>query len=208
SPATPRLTNPGTVPSQGRERCLQPVPLESDFTLAFSNDQAAAFELRVFLDYIADGQAKEAVFGPTTMFVDDVRCSQQSNFCYRFGSQEILRSFRRQVEDEPSNSLRYEADDAQRCAVDIADLPRVLRFELTSMDRHLFLYRQANGPQVGNVNTVRPEYTNVSGPEGSITLGILGSYETAFSFGRLSDCSEFLLNFNGTPQPNPACAFQ
>lgn len=208
TPAAPRIFTPTTTPGQGRQRCLQQVNLESDFTLSFNTEQAAGFEVRVYLDYTTNGQPRQAVFGPTTMFVDDVRCNQVSSFCYRFGTQEILRSFARQLEENDNAPLRYAVNENTRCANDAEDLPQVLRFEVTSVDEHLLRYRQVNGPQVTNVNNVRPEYTNVSGPEGSITLGILGSYGTGFSFGRLSDCSEHLLGLNGTPAPNGACAFQ
>ncbi len=208
TPDAARIFSPTTTPGQGRDRCLQQVNLESDFTLTFNNEQATAYEIRVYLDYFADEVQQEAVFGPTTLFVDDVRCNQVSNFCYRFGTQEILRSFSRQLSDHEGAELTYGVDDDTRCASDVADLPRVLRFEVTSMDAQLYNYRQVNSAQVSNINTVRPEYTNVEGPEGSITLGILGSYSTAFSYGRLSECSEYLLNLNGTESPNGACSFQ
>jgi len=211
-PGTPRVIAPSFQPGPGRQACLQQVSLENDYLLSFSerdadgNDvDASSYELRLFLDYEEDGQEKTAVFGPTSSFTSDVRCNLSGAICYKLNEKEVLRAFLNQIDPQVGSTYIYDVNDQNLCRNSVDNLPTVFRIELTAIGESLTRYRLANAPLFSDVNSVRPEFTNVEGPENAIVLGVLGSYQTVFARARLSPCSEYLLNLNGTPQPGASC---
>lgn len=201
-PEKMRITGPSFQPGPGASQCLQQVPLESDITVFFSNSEGAvSYEARAILDYTAGGSARQAVFGPTPLFVDDRGCRSSGSICYRFEAKTVLRSFLDQIDPQPNVAYRYGVTDENRCRNNSENLPSVFRFEITAMDQHLTRYRQAGASRLTESNTLATQYTNVEGSEDMLTLGILGSHAIQNAKARLTPCSEFLLGLNDTPRP-------
>ncbi|MEO0471192.1 MAG: hypothetical protein AAF206_16305 [Bacteroidota bacterium] len=209
-PESPQITKPNVVSGAGQTKCLRPVNLENDYELEFvvgreeEQGNAGSFEVRVYLDYAENGQAKQAMFGPTLLFERSQRCIPSTAAgCYNFRSKEILQSFYNQINPQPVNLYTYEITEQTQCDPEPDNLPAAFRFELTAMDEFLTKYRTANDPKFIDFNTVRPEFTNI---EGTVeALGIFGSINSNFAKARLSQCSAFLLDINNTPRPASVC---
>jgi len=206
-PRAPDITTPAPPRgAAGIDKCLVQVNLESIYTMFFSENNAASYEVRVILDYTADGEPRQAVFGPTTAFVEDVRCEARGSICYRFSEGSVLRSFLSQIDPQANVDYRYGVNPETECDSDVDELPRSLRFEVTSLDANITRYRQANTPRFAEGNTLRNQYTNIEATGDVLTLGILGAYQAQEAIARFSPCSEFLLGLNGTPAPAGACS--
>ena len=206
-PDAPRINSPAPPRgSAGTSKCLVQVNLESTFTMFFAENNAASYEVRVLLDYTADGEPRQAVFGPTTAFVEDVRCEGRGSVCYRFSEGSVLRTFLNQIDPQPNVDYRYGVTPATECNNDVDELPQSLRFEVTSMDVHITRYRQANAPRFAEGNTLRNQYTNIEASGEVLTLGILGAYQAREAMARLSPCGEYLLGLNDVPAPAGACS--
>ncbi len=207
-----RNPNRNHRPGPGGSRCLIQTMLENEYPLKFSlgsEQPARGLEVRVFLDYEENGIPKTAVFGPTGIFTQNVGCTDgtgSSNRCYEFSAGEVLRGFLADMNIEPSSVYTYNVTDQNGCQGEPKDLPRALRFEVTGMDRDLANYRRINSPSFTDFNTVRPQYTNIEGPEEAIMLGLFGGISIESAIGRLSPCGEFLLNLNGRPEPETPCS--
>ncbi|MCI4667851.1 MAG: hypothetical protein MRZ79_06795 [Bacteroidia bacterium] len=199
-------------PGPGGSRCLVQVLLENDFQVKFSlgNEfRASGLEIRAFLSYEENGIPKTASFGPTSMFTSNVGCSNgtgASARCYELREGTVLRSFFSDMDIQSSNLYTYNIDDDNGCQNDPDDLPRALRFEITGMDAEVSAYRRVNSPNFTDFNTVRPNYTNISGPDSDINLGLFGSISKESAIARLSPCGEYLLSLNGTPEPEDPCS--
>jgi hypothetical protein len=204
-PSAPDITSPAIQRGAGGTRCLIQASLESPFTLSFDQTEAAAYEVRVYLDYTANGEPRQAVFGPTRTFDEDVRCIARGGVCYRFDEGTVLRSFLSQIDPQPNVDYRYAVTDATDCKNNADDLPRSLRFEVTSMDHNLLLYQQVNTPRFAESNTLRNQYTNVEANGDVLTLGVLASYQAREAIAKLSPCGEFLLGLNQRSQPTTNC---
>lgn len=194
----------------GNERCLEELLLETDYQLVFSPGSDApgsSFEVRASLDYTENGVSKLATYGPSPMFLTNRGCSRSGGICYEISSKEVLIAFVNDIDPQPQNEYLYGVTDANNCNVDISQLPDAARLILTAMDANMTNFRRANDPGFLDVNSVRPVFTNIESEDDVITIGILGSYcEQQVSF-RLSECSEYLLQLNGTPAPSDPCQF-
>ncbi|MCB0851712.1 MAG: DUF4249 family protein [Bacteroidetes bacterium] len=193
----------------GQQRCLRPAAIEGEYKLEFSKGTGASYELRVFLDYKENGVSKTAVYGPTAMFSENFRCNagggSSSSRCYTFREKIILQSLYNQLKPEAGKILTYGLTESTRCNVNVNDLPDDFRVEVTAMDQNLANYRLANDPKYLDLNTIRPEYSNINGPEDAVILGVLGSINTGIGKVRLSSCAEYLLQLNNARQPNEPC---
>ncbi len=198
--STPRLNN-----GPGQTRCLSEVALDKIYQVHFSpGEGSAAYELRAFLDYKENGEEKQLVFGPTGIFSGNFRCNVPGATCYQFGEKEILSVFNTRMDRQPGSVYTYGVTPNTQCGL-VAALPQALWFELTSVDSVLQNYITANDPQFTDLNTVRPEYTNIE--SNTLAFGVFGSTSRAIAIGRLSACAEFLLGLNGTPRPATPCEF-
>ncbi|GAB4416477.1 MAG: hypothetical protein OHK0039_25830 [Bacteroidia bacterium] len=195
-----RFFRPTETPGPGTKRCLRQIDLDLETTIEFEDARAGGYEVRVILDYEENGTPKTVVYGPTSQFSEDVRCSA-SGICYRFSAQEVLRGFYNQMNPQPGNVYTYDVDDNNKCKDDPANLPTVFRFEVTAVDRYIASYRLANDPKFADFNSVRPEYTNITAPDGTDAYGVFGSESRSFARARLGPCSEALLRLNNTTRP-------
>lgn len=200
------FSSPVVTPGPGGQRCLRQVSLENEYKIVFSRGDALGFEIRAYLDYTEDGISKQAVYGPTRMFTDGVRCLEEgSTMCYQFRDGEILRDLFNDMSPVPSRDYRYGVTEATRCNDNPEDLPDAFRFEVTAVDSAIATYRIANDPAFVDLNTVRNEYTNISG--NGITIGVFGSVNTGTASAQLSPCAMYLLQLNDTPAPVSPCEF-
>lgn len=198
--STPRLNN-----GPGQTKCLSEVTLDKSYQTHFSpGDGAAAYELRAFLNYKENGEEKQLTYGPTSIFTGNFRCSVPGATCYQFGEKEILTVFNTRMDRQPGSVYSYAVTTNTQCGL-VSNLPQALWFELTSVDSMLQNYLTANDPQFTDLNSVRPEYTNVE--SNTLAYGVFGSINSSIAIGRLSACSEFLLGLNGTPKPATPCEF-
>lgn len=199
-------------PGPGGTRCLVQVLLENEFQVKFSlgtSFRASAMEIRAFLSYEENGIPKVAGYGPTNMFTGNVGCTNGSGStarCFELTEGTVLRSFFSDMNINPSNLYTYDINDVNACQNDQDDLPRALRFEITGMDEEIASYRRVNSPTFTDFNTIRPNYTNISGPSEAINLGIFGSVSKESAIARLSPCGEYLLSLNGAEEPEDPCS--
>ena len=191
----------------GQKRCLRPAAIEGEYKLEFTRGSGTGYEMRAFLDYKEDGVAITAVYGPTNMFNENFRCTGggSSSLCYKFREKIILQSLFNQLQPSPDKILTYGVTEATRCNADPEFLPDDFRVEVTAMDEYLTNYRLANDPKFVDLNTVRPEYTNINGPADAVILGLFGSLNSSIGKVRLSACAEYLLQLNNAPLPGDPC---
>ena len=193
----------------GLQRCLRRANLEFDYKVEFTRGTAVAYEMRAFLRYQENGIEKNIVYGPTNMFDENFRCTTagggSSAICYQFREKEILTYFYNIMKPDPTFVYTYGITSSSRCKEEIENLPDDVRIEVTGMDQFLANYRSANDPRFVDLNSVRPEYTNISGPENAGVLGIFGSVNTSSGKVRLSPCAEYILSLNNAPRPDEPC---
>ncbi|MEM7374923.1 MAG: hypothetical protein AAF587_40395 [Bacteroidota bacterium] len=192
---------PNFTPGPGRERCLRVVDLVSEYKIEFSAGGGKAFEIRAFLDYEENFVPKTAVYGPTDLFTTNVRCQSGATMCYQFREKEIITAFFNDMDPQDVNVYTYAVNNQTKCSEVIDFLPDAFRFEITSMDQNLASYQLANDPSLSAFNTVKPEFTNIEGPNGMEILGIFGSINKGRIKARLDECGEYLLHLNETPRP-------
>ena len=200
------FSSPTITPGPGGQRCLRQVSLDEEFRVSFNTGNALGFEVRAFLDYQENGVAKVADYGPTPMFTSGVRCrSEGTSMCYQFRAKEIIQAFFQDMDPNPNFVYTYGVTEATRCNDIPANLPDDFRFEVTAIDTALALYRQANNPAFTDLNTVRPEFTNIRGEGDAIVIGLFGSINTANASGQFNACTAYLLQLNNTPRPASPC---
>ncbi|MDX2249800.1 MAG: DUF4249 family protein [Bacteroidia bacterium] len=192
----------------GSQRCLRRAPLEAEYKVEFSKGTGVGFEMRAFLRYQENQVEKSIEYGPTQMFDQNFRCTSSggSSMCYQFREKELLAYLYNQVNPISTNVYTYGVNDQTRCNDNPANLPDDFRLEVTAMDRFLTNYRRANDPRFLDLNSVRPEYTNIIGPTDAEVIGIFGSVNSVSGSVRLSACAEYLLMLNNAPIPSEPCA--
>jgi hypothetical protein len=77
-----------------------------------------------------------------------------------------------------------------------------VEIEVVAIDTILYRYMTANDPGYFNINTIRREYTNISGSADAV--GIFGSKATDRGPVALTPCAQHLLRLNGFFDPE-AC---
>lgn len=203
-PEPVRFDSPRPVSGAGQTKCLRQASLNLDYRVEFRRGNSASFEIRAFLEYEEGNTEKLAVYGPTPLFEDDFRCLDAFNtLCYNFSAYEIVRSFHAQMNPQPGSGFRYAVNENTECNPDADALPQVFRFEVTGADEFITRYNAVNTPTFADFNTVRPEYTNITGS--TETLGVFGSISTSSSAAKLDKCSLFLLQLNNEERPNSPC---
>ncbi|MEL6135390.1 MAG: hypothetical protein AAFR59_18685, partial [Bacteroidota bacterium] len=157
---------PRYTPGAGGTRCLEPLTIQADARILFDAGAipGAAFEVRAYLDYTENGEAKQAVYGPTDMFSENRGCANQGGnnpFCYEIPNGAALIDLLSDVEPEFQNVYEYDLsnDCVARNREDL--LSDAFRVEVTAMDLELKNYRLVNDPKFLDLNTVRLEYTNI-----------------------------------------------
>jgi hypothetical protein len=193
------------LPGSGLEVCLTTIAFEDSLEVRFrkkrlpSLDEAPYFEVKIDFDYQEDGLDNRFVFGPSRLFNNSQGCAGGSGtLCYKIGEGAVLNAMLANLGD---TTVSYTYPSMPVCGHP-ADIPRAVQVYVTAVDTFLSNYMLANDPRFPNLNSYRPEYSNLSGTHE--VVGVFGS----ISFDRvpvsLSGCVQHLLRLNGAFNPT-AC---
>lgn len=207
-PPRPDITYPSYPPGPGNTKAIQQAQLQGNYEMnwkAYSGAGAAyGYEVRVFLYHETNGIPDTATFfGNLSLNGSGHRCVPSTgSMCYNFQPKEVIRAFKNQMNDE---SAIYTYDDEPKAGL-VEDLPKSLRYEVTAIDSSLTKYLRVNSPSYTDFNTIKPEYTNLTGK--TDVYGVFGSINKASAYTIMDDCPEYLLRLNNTPLPNTTQACQ
>ncbi len=206
-----RFLTPRIIPGAGQEYCLLQATLDKEYKIEFQKKTTTSnlgvgvgFEIKAYLDYTELGIEKTVAFGPTPVFITGQRCTTGSGFlCYQFQEKELISDFLTKMKPSALSNYTYAVNSNSECLSDFTALPKAFRFEVTALDTFLTNYLTVNNPKYQDFNTVRPEYTNITGS--TEAYGIFGSINLLSVPAKLSPCTEYLLYLNGTPKPVSGC---
>lgn len=200
-PEEPRIISPSRIASQG-EFCLPTVDVEDTVNVLIrKNDRydnlTSHFEVRWLLRYEQEGQRFELTSKPSRIFSANVRCSRagSGNICYATGNGTVLKDWQQAIPTE-AEGLPVEV----RCSQIPIELTRNAEIQVTALDSILAKYVLANDPAFLNLNTIRREFTNVTGTARAV--GIFGSIAYDNEPFLLTPCAEFTL---GLSQQTATC---
>jgi len=194
-PPRPRLLSPTVFRIDGQE-CLPSIPVEDSVRVllqpnpARTPGNAFAFQLEVNMHYFNDGIPNQVRYGPTRLFKDDVRCQWlgAETICYNFPNGAIFSRLKSAVD----NSSAFFYENSPRCVPAFSGfLPEGVDIRAVAVDTIVGRYITVNTPAFRSLNTVIPEYTNLSGTEPA--FGIWGSINSSRTPIALSPCAEFRL---------------
>jgi hypothetical protein len=207
-PAVPVLTGKLSINfGSGTYKCLPRVALDAAFPVSIKlSAHATSYEVRIIFNYERNGQPLQQVWGPTDAFTENEGCNDGSGtICYKIADNAVLNQFASQMPDDGASVYTYYRKDSCVLNPSLSYLyPRSLLFEATAVDSYLTNYIYVNDP--GNstdLNTSRPEYTNLTG--NIQTAGVFGSFSLDTALSVFNPCSEYLLGLNGTPKPAGFC---
>jgi hypothetical protein len=205
-PALPRIRGDLNLGyGAGNMMCLPRLFLDRKYAFIWKAlNTGIYYEVRVGLNFEANGVPDTVQWGPSSLFTGDPKCGT-SECVYQFGEKELLREFVTAMPVEQFIQYTYNTSDS--CAPDnqLYLLPTSLWFEVTAVDLYLSNYMTVNDPAVIDLNGTKPEYTNLTGNIEAI--GIFGSYLADRRYAIMQPCSEFLLGLNGVSQP-AGCAWE
>lgn len=201
-PARPRIRGVfSLVAGAGTTQCLPRLSLDRKFNFFWRKAGGnASYEVRVGLEYQANGEEKFIQYGPDDLITENNRCNEGAgSICVQFAEKELLRRFVQGMPEDPFITYTYDTGDS--CVLsnnDLHLLPTSLWFEVTAVDEYLGNYMIVNDPKVSDVSGTKPEYTNLRG--NIDVVGIFGSYNADRKYAILNVCSEALLGLNGSLQ--------
>ena len=206
-PVAPTIQRPSLGIRTDTLSCLTSWPLEDSLRIVFLKRKPGgiepgsfAYEIQVDIDYEERGIPRRATFGPTRPFDTSVGCGSRNgnSVCFEMPKGVILAAFETFLN---TGAAGYTYSGNQRCALAPELLPEPVFVRVTAIDTMLGKYMNANNPRYVNFNTIRTEFTNISGTQRAV--GIVGSTATASRVVTLSRCSESRLYLNGQrPDPN------
>jgi hypothetical protein len=183
----------------GNQMCLPRLFLDRKFPFIWKALPAGInYEVRVGLNFEANGIPDSTQWGPSGLFTGEPKC-KAAECTYQFGEKELLRDFLRAMPVMDFVEYTYNTSDSCTPANTLHLLPKSLWFEVTAVDQYLSNYMIVNDPAVLDLNTTKPEYTNLTGNIEAI--GIFGSYITDRRYAVMQQCSEYLLGLNGVAKP-------
>jgi hypothetical protein len=158
-------------------------------------ENAAAFEVRILLDYGIMRAAGDTVwqerlrYGPTPLITAENRpAGCRGKYCYTFRSREYIDYLNQKLNDL---NAKYVFRTGLR--------EKSLQVTVTAIDSFLYNYMLVNNNIASSVSTIRAEYTNIK--DG---LGVLGAINTSNRYIKMGICSQYLARFNGVSNPSPA----
>ncbi|MEO0469942.1 MAG: DUF4249 family protein [Bacteroidota bacterium] len=196
-PPQPELLNP-TIIGRFTDQCLIPLEFEDSVQVIFKEKRkeviglAAGYEVSVNFSFTANGQDRNYQFGPTKIFDESTGCGAGGTgvVCYEIGNGAVMRGMQAAFRD---TTLAYSYQAFPTCGVP-GDLTKAIEVRVTAVDTFLTRYILANNPAFTSFNTVRREYTNVSGTERAV--GIFGSVAFDQVPVSMTACGEYLLGLN------------
>ncbi|MEZ4686831.1 MAG: hypothetical protein R3B47_12420 [Bacteroidia bacterium] len=205
-PAPPRILRPSAGIRNDTIACLTRWAIEDSLRIIFQSREpgaapsgAFAYQYTAQLFYRENELKKKAVFGPGKPLLASRGCGSGSGniLCVDIPAGQILDVLGNFF---PDNGSRYSYDGLEACAADESLLPSPMELNITSIDSMLGQYLLANDPRYTNFNTVRREFSNISGSEKA--LGVMGSAATATRVLTISACAERRLGLDGR-RPDP-----
>ncbi|MEZ4829151.1 MAG: hypothetical protein R3C61_23130 [Bacteroidia bacterium] len=205
-PPQPRITAPKTSIARGN-KCLPVVSFEDSVFVYFNKHRGDAqtsamrYEIQVLLNFWKNGIRTTFKTSPTRLFYDDVSCAQTGDnaLCYQFRDGVLANRMKEAFAD---SLARYIFEDSPLCGTPWTDLPDFVQLQVTALDTFLSRYIISNDPGYVNLNTIRKEYTNISGSETAV--GIFGSVASDQEDVAMSPCALYLLGL--TPDaPTSIC---
>lgn len=190
-PARPDILSPRINGSGWQPRCLSRVPFEDSTEVIFDTegrDHAMRYELKIEMTYQVDGESKLYRWGPTRLFSESVDCAGGSVICYKIGSPVVMQGLRFRMND-PDKKYTYQ--NTPQCDQQARDLPNDLFVQVTAIDSALSKYIIVNDPVYTSFNTVRREYTNLSGTVSAIGIFSAVAYDQVPIL--LTECAEYEL---------------
>lgn len=207
-PDNPRIRGEfGLVAGAGTTQCLPRLALERKFNFFWKKVGGnVKYEIRVGLNFTANGEPRSAMYGPTDLIEENERCNEGSgSICYQFADKELLRTFVQKMPVDPFITYAYDTEDSCVLNNTLLDLlPQSLWFEVTAVDEYLGNYMVVNDPKFVDVNGSKPEYTNLTGNIDAV--GVFGSYNISRRYAILNVCSQALLGLNGS-RPLGGCSW-
>ncbi|MEZ4771727.1 MAG: DUF4249 family protein [Bacteroidia bacterium] len=194
-PPQPRITAPQVTITQGN-KCLPIVPFEDSVYVYFNKHRgevrtaAMRYEIQIRLNFWKNGIRRTYKTRPTRLFNDDVACAQTGDnaLCYQFQDGVLITRMKGAFSDQNS---RYIFEDSPVCGTPWTDLPDFVELQVTAIDTFLSRYIISNDPAYLNLNTIRWEYSNISGTASAV--GIFGSVASDREAVGISPCALYLL---------------
>lgn len=206
-PAAPAIMRPSAGVLTDSIACLTRWTIEDSLRIVFSKRSqgmpppgAYAYQYSAELYYRENGTAQTVRFGPGKPFLASRGCGTGSGniVCIDIPEGQILDVFSR-VFSASGNQFGY--DGLEACALAPELLPAPVQVTITAIDSMLGRYLVANDPRYTNFNTVRREFSNLSGSDR--VVGIFGSIANGRRIVTLSNCAERRLGLDGqSPDPN------
>lgn len=197
-PNEPRILSPSRFASSG-EYCLPTIDVEDTVSVLVktnetAENQHAYFEVRWLLRYEEGGKRWELSTKPSPIFSRNVRCALagNGNLCYSTGNGTVLDQWKQGIPTQ-AQSLPIDV----RCSQIPIELTRNAELQVTALDSVLSKYILANDPKEKNFNTIRREFTNLSGS--AMVVGIFGSIAYDNEPFLLSRCAEHELGLIDSP---------
>lgn len=194
-PPIPRITAPKTTVTQGN-KCLPIVPVEDSVYVYFNKHRGEArtaamrYEIQILLNFWENGVQTTYRTRPTPLFNDDVACAQTGDnaLCYQFRDGVLITRMKGAFSDQNS---RYIFEATPVCGTPWTDLPDFVELQVTAIDTFLSRYIISNDPSYLNLNTIRWEYSNISGTASAV--GVFGSVSSDREKVAISPCALYLL---------------
>lgn len=196
-PTQPQLTSPGP-PIYSLQQGTFSFP-----TVEFSEDQAVyidrgtgkGFELRVFVDYLANDGHHVARWGPTPVFKTPVRCpanTGRGEICYKISGGAVPNTLNNLFGRYADTVYVY---DTLRVAKSLDSLNKTSWIEVTAVDSFLTSYLISSNPFGFGLNLLmdKKDYSNISGDH----AGIFGSINTSSHYIFLGSCTRWLAGLRG-----------
>ena len=190
------ITFPTYLITANNEKQLQEADLEDPFNFNWTAKRGIgapySFEVYAFLHYEKNGIPDTATYKSRLILNGATQNCPTGSMCYNARPKEILHAFRKNLDDE---TAIYTYKDSPKSGT-FDELPKSLKFEVTSIDTFLTKYLRANTPYATDFNTIRPQYTNLTGNKA--VYGVFGATHTAEIYTLMNGCSAALLTLNNT----------
>jgi hypothetical protein len=189
--------------------CLTRWSIEDSLKIIFQSrlpgappTEAFGYQYQSRLFFRQDGQERIATFGPSKPFTSSQGCGSSGTniLCVNIPQGQVLSVL---SDYFPANGSSYSYQGDEPCAATPEALPRPMELAVTAIDSMLGKYLISNDPRYTNFNTVRVEFTNISGSERAV--GIWGSTATATRVLSISVCAERMLGLQGNPPGPDGC---
>lgn len=175
---------------------------DDDMVVEFQKVNASGYELRIFVNYLEDGEKRTCRWGPTQVFTGSVQCGfPLRTMCYKIPENTVALRLKNIV-DDAEGVVEYV--EGLHASPDPALLNRSCRLEATAIDSNLTQFLGANTSFGFGLNMLmdKPDISNITGGD---AIGILGSIHRSSGYFNLGSCTQKLAGFIDPLFPIPGC---